>query len=147
MRIIKKYANRRLYDTHLSTYITLESLRELVIRHEPFQVIDDKTQNDLTVPTLFQVIVELESEAQPFFTRLLLEQMIRIYGHPLQPLMVQYLEQWLPFMMNQSSPPSSSFDPLRYPQQWMQGWQQWFNPNVVPPSKPQTEPLTESEVL
>lgn len=92
LRLIKKYPNRRLYDTRTSTYITLVDVKELVLGHEEFQVLDAKTGEDLTRSILLQIILEEESGGMPMFTSDLLAQMIRFYGNAMQGMMGQYLE-------------------------------------------------------
>jgi polyhydroxyalkanoate synthesis repressor PhaR len=91
-RLIKKYPNRRLYDTRTSTYITLVDVKELVLKHEEFRVVDAKTGDDLTRSILLQIILEEEAGGAPMFTSDLLAQMIRFYGHAMQGMMGQYLE-------------------------------------------------------
>jgi polyhydroxyalkanoate synthesis repressor PhaR len=91
-RLIKKYPNRRLYDTRTSTYITLSDVKELVLKHEGFRVIDAKTGDDLTRSILLQIILEEEAGGAPMFTSDLLAQMIRFYGNAMQGMMGQYLE-------------------------------------------------------
>ncbi|MBU0751167.1 MAG: polyhydroxyalkanoate synthesis repressor PhaR [Gammaproteobacteria bacterium] len=91
-RLIKKYPNRRLYDTRTSTYITLTDVKELVVHHEEFQVIDAKTGEDLTRGILLQIILEEESAGAPMFTSDILAQMIRFYGNAMQGMMGKYLE-------------------------------------------------------
>ena len=76
-RLIKKYPNRRLYDTRTSTYITLADVKELVLKHEEFRVVDAKTGDDLTRSILLQIILEEEAGGAPMFTSDLLAQMIR----------------------------------------------------------------------
>ena len=92
VRLIKKYPNRRLYDTHASSYITLSDVKELVLSSEEFQVVDAKTNEDLTRSILLQIILEEESGGVPMFTSDLLSHMIRFYGHALQGMMGKYLE-------------------------------------------------------
>jgi len=92
VRLIKKYPNRRLYDTRTSTYITLADVKELVLKHEEFRVVDAKTGDDLTRSILLQIILEEEAGGAPMFTSDLLAQMIRFYGHAMQGMMGQYLE-------------------------------------------------------
>ncbi|MDR3214375.1 MAG: polyhydroxyalkanoate synthesis repressor PhaR [Azoarcus sp.] len=92
VRLIKKYPNRRLYDTHTSSYITLNDVKELVLGHEDFQVVDAKTGEELTRSILLQIILEEESGGMPMFTRDLLSHMIRYYGHAMQGMMGKYLE-------------------------------------------------------
>lgn len=91
-RLIKKYPNRRLYDTALSCYITLADVRDLVLNQEEFQVIDAKTGDDLTRSILLQIILEAESGGAPMFTSDVLAQMIRFYGNAMQGFMGRYLE-------------------------------------------------------
>ncbi|MRR49398.1 MAG: polyhydroxyalkanoate synthesis repressor PhaR [Rhodocyclaceae bacterium] len=91
-RLIKKYPNRRLYDTRTSTYITLVDVKELVLNHEDFQVVDAKSGEDLTRSILLQIILEEESGGVPMFTSDLLAQMIRFYGNAMQGMMGKYLE-------------------------------------------------------
>jgi polyhydroxyalkanoate synthesis repressor PhaR len=91
-RLIKKYPNRRLYDTRTSAYITLVDVKDLVLAHEDFQVVDAKTGEDLTRSILLQIILEEESGGMPMFTSDLLAQMIRFYGNAMQGMMGQYLE-------------------------------------------------------
>jgi len=92
VRLIKKYPNRRLYDTRTSTYITLVDVKELVLKHEEFRVVDAKSGDDLTRSILLQIILEEEAGGAPMFTSDLLAQMIRFYGHAMQGMMGQYLE-------------------------------------------------------
>lgn len=93
IRIIKKYPNRRLYDTAISSYITLEDVKDLIINCVEFKVIDAKTQEDLTHPTLLQIIAEQEGSQTPILTNQFLQQLIRYYGNSMQGLMSHFLEQ------------------------------------------------------
>jgi polyhydroxyalkanoate synthesis repressor PhaR len=92
-RIIKKYPNRRLYDTETSTYITLAEVKELVLGYKLFQVQDAKTGEDLTRSILLQIILEEESGGVPMFSTDMLANIIRYYGHAMQGLMGSYLER------------------------------------------------------
>jgi polyhydroxyalkanoate synthesis repressor PhaR len=92
-RVVKKYPNRRLYDTVESRYITLADIRRLVIERIDFVVIDKKTQADITRSILLQVIAEQEHGSQPIMSREFLSQVIRSYGTPVQSGMAGYLEQ------------------------------------------------------
>ena len=92
-RIIKKYPNRRLYDTETSTYITLAEVKELVLQYKDFQVQDAKTGDDLTRSILLQIILEEESGGVPMFSTDMLANIIRYYGHTMQGLMGSYLER------------------------------------------------------
>lgn len=91
-RLIKKYPNRRLYDTRTSTYITLADVKDLVLQQEEFHVVDAKSGEDLTRSILLQIILEEEAGGAPMFTADLLAQMIRFYGHAMQGMMGKYLE-------------------------------------------------------
>ena len=101
LRIIKKYPNRRLYDTEISSYITLEEVRQLVIDGEHFQVRDAKTGDDLTRSVLLQIISEHEDRGTPMFTTQLLSQVIRFYGDSLQGFMGSYLERSMQTFLDQ----------------------------------------------
>ncbi|MBN8726776.1 MAG: polyhydroxyalkanoate synthesis repressor PhaR [Xanthomonadales bacterium] len=100
-RIIKKYPNRRLYDTEISSYITLEEVRQLVLDDEEFEVRDAKTGENLTRSVLLQIISEYEERGQPMFTSRLLSQIIRFYGDSLQGFMGGYLERSLQIFLDQ----------------------------------------------
>lgn len=93
LRLIKKYPNRRLYDTRTSSYITLADVKELVLKHEPFQVVDAKSSEDLTRSILLQIILEEEAGGMPMFTSDLLAQLIRFYGNAMQGMVGNYLEK------------------------------------------------------
>jgi polyhydroxyalkanoate synthesis repressor PhaR len=101
VRIIKKYPNRRLYDTEISSYITLEEVRQLVVDGEQFEVRDAKSGEDLTRSVLLQIISEHEDRGQPMFTTQLLSQIIRFYGDSLQGFMGSYLEKSLQVFLDQ----------------------------------------------
>jgi len=100
-RIIKKYPNRRLYDTEISSYITLEEVRQLVLDGEDFEVRDAKTGDDLTRSVLLQIISEHEETGSPMFTTQLLSQVIRFYGDSMQGFMGSYLEKSLQIFLDQ----------------------------------------------
>ncbi|KAA0875950.1 polyhydroxyalkanoate synthesis repressor PhaR [Nitrincola tapanii] len=94
MRILRKYTNRRLYDTSRSCYVTLEDVKQLVLGSEPFQVLDSKTGQDLTRNILMQIISEQEADGHgTLLTNQVLQQLIRFYGDSMQGMMSQYLEQ------------------------------------------------------
>ncbi|MDD3352742.1 polyhydroxyalkanoate synthesis repressor PhaR [Zoogloea sp.] len=92
IRLIKKYPNRRLYDTQTSSYITLADVKALVLESGNFQVVDAKTGEELTRNILLQIILEEEAGGAPMFTSELLSQMIRFYGNAMQGMMGKYLE-------------------------------------------------------
>ncbi len=98
-RVIKKYPNRRLYDTDTSNYITLTEVKRLVMDSEPFVVRDVKTGEDITRSILLQIILEEESNGSPMFTAPVLASVIRFYGHAMQGLMGGYLEKNMQSLM------------------------------------------------
>ena len=93
VRLIKKYPNRRLYDTKTSSYITLVDVKQMVLKQEEFQAVDAKSGDDLTRQILLQIILEEESGGSPMFTSEALSQMIRTYGNAMQGMMGGYLEK------------------------------------------------------
>ena len=100
-RIIKKYPNRRLYDTDISSYITLEDVRQLIVDGEEIEVRDAKTGEDLSRSVLLQIIAEHEERGQPMFSTQLLSQVIRMYGDSLQGFMGSYLERSMQLFTDQ----------------------------------------------
>jgi polyhydroxyalkanoate synthesis repressor PhaR len=102
-RTIKKYPNRRLYDTVESRYITLADIRRLVIERIDFDVIDKKTQEDITRSILLQVIAEQEHGSEPLMSRDFLSQVIRSYGVATRGVVGSYLEQSLRQFASQAS--------------------------------------------
>jgi len=92
-RLIKKYPNRRLYDTELSRYITLVDIRDLVLRGVDFQVVDTNSSEDITRQILMQIIMEEESGGRPLFSANMLAQLIRFYGGTVQGLFARFLEE------------------------------------------------------
>jgi polyhydroxyalkanoate synthesis repressor PhaR len=92
-RVIKKYPNRRLYDTQTSSYITLAEIKQLVMANEAFVVRDAKTNEDLTRSILLQIILEEEAGGTPMFSTSVLASIIRFYGHAMQGFMGGYLEK------------------------------------------------------
>lgn len=92
-RLIKKYPNRRLYDTQTSSYITLADVKQLVLDKEEFTVVDAKTEENLTRSILLQIILEEEANGSPMFSSDALSQIIRYYGHAMQGMMGSYLEK------------------------------------------------------
>ncbi|MEJ5206869.1 MAG: polyhydroxyalkanoate synthesis repressor PhaR [Lysobacteraceae bacterium] len=102
-RVIKKYPNRRLYDTEISSYITLEDVRQLICDGESFEVIDAKSGEDLTRTVLLQIIAEHEERGTPIFSTELLTQIIRFYGDALQGFMGNYLERSMQLFLDQQN--------------------------------------------
>ena len=104
-RVIKKYPNRRLYDTDTSSYITLSEIKQLVMENEPCVVVDAKTGDDLTRSILLQIILEEEAaNGSPMFTAPVLANIIRFYGHAMQGLMGGYLEKNMQALMEMQAP-------------------------------------------
>ncbi|MEO6103393.1 MAG: polyhydroxyalkanoate synthesis repressor PhaR [Pseudoxanthomonas sp.] len=101
MRIIKKYPNRRLYDTEISSYITIEDVRQLIVDGEEFEVRDAKTGTDLTRTVLLQIITEQEQDGEPILSTQLLSHIIRFYGDSMQGFMGNYLERSVTLFMEQ----------------------------------------------
>lgn len=93
VRLIKKYPNRRLYDTKTSSYITLADVKQMVLKQEDFQVVDAKSGEELTRQILLQIILDEESGGMPMFSSDLLSQLIRFYGNAMQGFMGTYLEK------------------------------------------------------
>lgn len=98
-RVIKKYPNRRLYDTQISSYITLNDIKELVMSYSDFRVIDAKTSEDLTRCTLMQIIAEEETNGQPLLTAEILKEFVRFYGDSMQAMMSRFLEHSIKHFM------------------------------------------------
>ena len=98
-RVIKKYPNRRLYDTQISSYITLNDIKELVMSYSDFKVIDAKTGDDLTRCTLMQIITEEETSGQPLLTAEILKEFVRFYGDSMQAMMSRFLEHSIKHFM------------------------------------------------
>ncbi|MEP1743094.1 MAG: polyhydroxyalkanoate synthesis repressor PhaR [Kangiellaceae bacterium] len=98
-RIIKKYPNRRLYDTQISSYITLQDIKELVMSYCDFKVIDAKTKEDLTRCTLMQLIAEEEANGNPILTADILQEFVRFYGDSMQAMMSRFLEHSVKLFM------------------------------------------------
>ena len=102
-RIIKKYPNRRLYDTEVSSYVTLGDIRDLVLRKVPFQIRDARTNEDITRGILLQIIMEQEEDGEPIFSEQVLEKIIRFYGDSLQGMVTSYLERSLNLFVDQQA--------------------------------------------
>jgi len=103
LRVIKKYPNRRLYDTEISSYITLEDVRQLIVDGHEFEVRDARSGDDLTRSVLLQIIAEHEERGQPMFSTKLLSQIIRFYGDSLQGFMGSYLERSMQLFLDQQT--------------------------------------------
>lgn len=119
VRIIKKYPNRRLYDTNTSSYITLAEVKTLVLNNEPFSVRDAKTNDDLTRSILLQIILEEETAGVPIFSEQMLANVIRFYGHAMQDFMGSYLERNLQNFMEMQKKMAEQV-PGMSPEMWKQ---------------------------
>lgn len=134
-RVIKKYPNRRLYDTRISSYITLEDVRQLILDREELVVVDAKTKEDITRSVMLQIIAEHEERGQPMFTTSLLAQLIRFYGDALQGFMGSYLERSLEAFVEQQGQLRKQLDNIIDQTPWsmmnelternLELWRQW----------------------
>lgn len=114
-RIIKKYPNRRLYDTTISSYITLDDVKTLVMDHVFFKIQDAKTGQDITRSILLQIILEQEEEGEPIFSSEVLAQLIRFYGDTLQGIVANYFERSLVlFAKQQQELQEKMYNPLSF---------------------------------
>lgn len=100
-RIIKKYPNRRLYDTEESKYITLEDIKKLVIENKEFIVKDVKSEEDLTRSILLQIISEQEDDGEPLFSTEALSHIIRFYGDSVQSVASDYIQKSIDLFVSQ----------------------------------------------
>ena len=151
MITIKKYPNRRLYDTSKSQYINLEAIKQLVMSHQDFQVVDSKTEENLTKSILLQIITEQESnEGQSLLTQTVLKQLIRFYGSDLQLFMSQYLEQSVATFLERQDAMQNVMQELldkaspltvfnQFMEQNMSVWRSFANPTGKPSGEPPKE--------
>ena len=102
-RLIRKYANRRLYDAQDSRHVTLDDLRKLIGAGQRIKVIDDKSGEDVTRGMLLQIIASQEQFGTPVLSTQLLEAIIRFYGNPIQQMLTTYLEQSIGGLLRQQS--------------------------------------------
>ncbi len=119
-RVLKKYPNRRLYDTRTSSYITLADVKQMVLSGEDFEVRDARSSEDLTRSILLQIILEEESGGVPMFSKEALAQIIRFYGHAMQGLMGSMLEKNLAAFAEMQS-------------QWLAGGKGLYEPKHLSP--------------
>lgn len=153
MRILRKYTNRRLYDTSRSCYITLEDVRGLVLENVAFQVQDSKTGKDLTRNILLQIISEQEGEDAGMLTNQVLQQLIRFYGDSMSGMMGQYLEQSISVFLSQQDRIRAQMEsmmdatnPLKMMNKLAGGnMSMWnmFKPQGESAAEPEPEPLVE----
>jgi polyhydroxyalkanoate synthesis repressor PhaR len=128
VRVLKKYPNRRLYDTQTSSYITLADVKKMVLAGEHFEVRDAKTGEDLTRSILLQIILEEESAGMPMFSTNMLASIIRFYGHAMQGLMGSYLEKNLQAFVDMQQRFAEQTKGLYDAQNFSpEAWAQFFN--------------------
>jgi|SRR5690606_10769574 polyhydroxyalkanoate synthesis repressor PhaR len=149
MRVIKKYPNRRLYDTEISSYITIEDVRQLIVDGEDFEVRDAKSGDDLTRQVLLQIISEQEQDGQPILSTELLSQIIRFYGDSLQGFMGPYLERSMKTFLDQQQQFRQQMGSMLGQTPWsmmsqlternMAMWEE-FQRNLGSPAKPADKP-------
>lgn len=126
-RLIKKYPNRRLYDTQTSAYITLSDVKQLVLDNQAFQVVDAKSGEDLTRSILLQIILEEESGGVPMFSSTALSQIIRFYGHAMQGVMGAFLEKNIQAFMDIQERVAEQSKGLYGSQFGPEAWAQFMN--------------------
>ena len=119
IRLIKKYPNRRLYDIETSSYITIQEVKAIVVKGELLKVVDAKTNEDLTRSIFLQILLEEEAGGLPLFSEAALANMIRFYGHSMQALMGNYLENNIQHFCNFQKQMTDQSQPLS-PDVWAQ---------------------------
>ena len=103
-KVVKKYANRRLYDNEASKHVTLSDIRQMIVDGCDIKIIEDTSGDDITRALLLQIIVEQEqTNGQPILTELLLAQLIRFYGNPMQGMMAEYLQKSVSTFLSQQN--------------------------------------------
>jgi polyhydroxyalkanoate synthesis repressor PhaR len=155
LRIIKKYPNRRLYDTAISSYITIEDVRQLVVDQEVFEVRDAKTGEDITRSVLLQIIAEHEEQGHPMFSANMLSQVIRSYGDSLQGVMGSYLERSVQTFLDQSQNLRSQLSNMMTQTPWgmlndlteknLELWNKMQSNLLKPGAGPNTSPESEKK--
>ena len=143
IRLIKKYPNRRLYDTAISGYITVADVKQMIIDFVDIQVVDAKSGDDLTRQVLLQILLEEEASGSPIFNNLMLCQFIRMYGQASQSIFAPFMEQnmklfhdWQKVAQDQKSGTGAWFsnpftDGLKQQNQQMLSWQQSLQQQTV----------------
>jgi polyhydroxyalkanoate synthesis repressor PhaR len=151
-RIIKKYANRRLYDTDSSCYITLEDLKKLIASGAQIKVLDAGSKKDISREVLLQLVADQESMGRPILNEAILTSLIRFYDHPMQKLASNYLETALGQLQNQrtelsrkmqelmESPVELAGDLTRQNMEWMYQLQKKFISSLNPVKPGDSEP-------
>jgi len=146
-RIIKKYANRRLYDTETSQYITLSDLKALIVRGETIRVVDAKNKQDISREVLLQLVAEQEALGRPILNEAILTALVRFYDHPMQKIATRYVEAALGQLQEQQgqlleqmrnlleSPVDLASRLARQNLEWMSRLQKDFLAALQPPTK------------
>ncbi|HVN42045.1 MAG TPA: polyhydroxyalkanoate synthesis repressor PhaR [Steroidobacteraceae bacterium] len=111
-RLIKKYANRRLYDASQSRHITLDDIRNLIVKGEKIKVVEDKTGHDITRHILLQVIAEQEQFGRPILSTKVLEAIIRFYGNSMQGFLASFLERSIETFLSQQEMLQAQFSKI-----------------------------------
>ena len=149
-RTLKKYPNRRLYDTQTSSYITLADVKRMVLANEDFEVRDAKTGEEITRSILLQIILEEESGGVPMFTTQTLAQIIRFYGHAMQGMMGVFMDTNLRAFVDLQSKLAEQgkglYDPKTFtPEMWTQflGGQPPLMQNLMNPYLEQSKAMFE----
>lgn len=152
-RVIKKYANRRLYDTEDSKYVTLKDIKKVIALGQDVQIVDDTTSEDITRGLLLQIVSEQELGGSPILSKAVLKQLIRFYGHPMQDMMSGYLANSVTQFMGQLETMQTQMETLmeaspfanlqEYTAKNMQAMadlqKQFFNPMMQPNKKTNPE--------
>jgi len=151
-RIIKKYANRRLYDTGISQYITLDDLKKLIVSGVAIEVRDAKTGQDISREVLLQLVADQESMGRPILNEAILTALVRFYDHPMQKMASNYLETALGQLQLQreqlrknmqdlmESPVDLVSDLTRQNLEWLQQLQQTYLSALSPKTGDKAEP-------
>ncbi len=124
-RVVKKYPNRRLYDTAISSYVTLEEVKQLVVDNVDVQVIDARTKSDLTNNTLLQILMEQENNASPLLSIAALQAFIRLHGSPLHTMINKLLEQNALYFLRKQDNLQESFN-AQEATAWHQLQEEWW---------------------
>jgi polyhydroxyalkanoate synthesis repressor PhaR len=140
IRLIRRYPNRRLYDTVESRYISLDDLKKLVLGGILFEVKDSKTHEDVTRSVLLQILLDQESQSTPLFSDVLLRNLICFYGSPLGMSMLtpflersleffqQHHQQWAHYLPQDQQNPNPNIW-----KEWQDNMSPWFKPAVAHP--------------
>lgn len=139
-RLIRKYANRRLYDTTDSKHVTVADIRNLLVSGIDVEIIDDTSDQIITRQVLLQIINDQEQNGEPLLSETLLTQLIRFYGNPMQSMMSSYLEKSIDTFVHQNSAMQEQFNammsasPMANMQEMMNqnmaAWQRMFTPGA-----------------